>query len=233
MSLININFFDEIPCLDQGLSTEISEFDTVVKTMSLLSLFMTALFTFRIQWSHWILWLFVHYWLSITFDRPWSTLLKVSVRWQRISNYLSYGLRWFRQSSREESRTAQSIRVQSGLFPHCRRTTESSTNQTTCSRDLFASTLLSHSCRQCKSRFFPDDFSTFFFEQRENYLYEELLKLSESISNIHLMRQRYPTTWGSSTLLTAHLQAFKEIFEELKWNFSFILNLSESDFPLK
>lgn len=73
----------------------------------------------------------------------------------------------------------------------------------------------------------------FAFEQRENYLFEELMKLSESISNIHLMKQRYPTTWGSSTLLTAHLQAFKEIFEELKWNFSFIVNLSESDFPLK
>jgi hypothetical protein len=69
--------------------------------------------------------------------------------------------------------------------------------------------------------------------QRENYLYEELILLSKKISNIHLTNKRYPTTWGSSTLLTAHLEAFKQIFDEFKWNFSFILNLSESDFPLK
>lgn len=69
--------------------------------------------------------------------------------------------------------------------------------------------------------------------QRENYLYEQLVLLSKKISNIYLTNKRYPTTWGSSTLLTTHLEGFKQIFEELKWNFSFILNLSESDFPLK
>lgn len=69
--------------------------------------------------------------------------------------------------------------------------------------------------------------------QRENYLYEQLLLLSKRISNIHLTEKRYPTTWGSSNLLMAHLEAFKQIFDEFKWNFSFILNLSESDFPLK
>ncbi|CAF3556624.1 unnamed protein product [Rotaria socialis] len=70
-------------------------------------------------------------------------------------------------------------------------------------------------------------------DNREDYLYEELLQVSKRISNIHLTNKRYPTTWGASTLLTAHLEAFKQIFDELKWNFSFVLNLSESDFPLK
>jgi len=69
--------------------------------------------------------------------------------------------------------------------------------------------------------------------QRETYLYEQLLLLSKKISNIHLTNKRYPTTWGSSNLLMTHLEAFKQIFDEFKWNFSFILNLSESDFPLK
>lgn len=74
---------------------------------------------------------------------------------------------------------------------------------------------------------------SFRLAQREEYLYRELKDLSKNIVNIQLTNQRYPTTWGASTLLTAHLQAFKQIFEELKWNFSFVLNLSESDFPLK
>ncbi|CAF3311576.1 unnamed protein product [Rotaria sp. Silwood2] len=73
----------------------------------------------------------------------------------------------------------------------------------------------------------------FVLAQREDYLYQELLLLSKRISNIHLTNKRYPTTWGASTLLTAHLEAFKQIFDELKWNFSFVLNLSETDFPLK
>ncbi len=71
------------------------------------------------------------------------------------------------------------------------------------------------------------------FLQRENYLYQQLNIFSQKISNIHLTNKRYPTTWGASTLLNAHLEAFKQIFDLLKWNFSFILNLSESDFPLK
>jgi protein xylosyltransferase len=69
--------------------------------------------------------------------------------------------------------------------------------------------------------------------QRENYLYQELVILTKKFSNIHLTSKRYPTTWGASTLLTAHLEAFRQIIDELKWNFSFVLNLSESDFPLK
>ncbi|CAF3656877.1 unnamed protein product [Adineta steineri] len=73
----------------------------------------------------------------------------------------------------------------------------------------------------------------FVLVQREKYLHQELIKLSENISNIHVTNRRYPTTWGASTLLTAHLEAFKQIFDELQWNFTFILNLSESDFPLK
>ncbi|UJR31492.1 hypothetical protein I4U23_018981 [Adineta vaga] len=70
-------------------------------------------------------------------------------------------------------------------------------------------------------------------DKRDDYLHYELGKLSLKYSNIRLTRKRYPTTWGSSTLLDAHLSAFKDIFEEFKWNFSFIINLSESDFPLK
>lgn len=74
---------------------------------------------------------------------------------------------------------------------------------------------------------------TYVLVQRENYLYDQLLILSKKVSNIHLTNKRYPTTWGASNLLMTHLEAFKQIFDEFKWNFSFILNLSETDFPLK
>lgn len=81
--------------------------------------------------------------------------------------------------------------------------------------------------------FFHIEYNLFCVIQRENYLYQQLMILSEKFPNIHLTNKRYPTTWGASTLLTAHIEAFKQIFEELKWNFDFVINLSESDLPLK
>ena len=44
------------------------------------------------------------------------------------------------------------------------------------------------------------------------------------------------TIWGGASLLQMHLRAFKEL-SELKaaneWSWDFVLNLSESDFPIK
>ncbi|CAF0828601.1 unnamed protein product [Didymodactylos carnosus] len=70
-------------------------------------------------------------------------------------------------------------------------------------------------------------------DSREYYIYRELTYLTQSYSNIKLQYNRYPTTWGSSTLLDAHLDAFRQLFNDLKWSWNFIINLSETDFPLK
>lgn len=79
----------------------------------------------------------------------------------------------------------------------------------------------------------PQHYYLIHVDSREDYLYEQIELFSRQMTNIRLTTKRFPTTWGSSTLLSTHLEAFREIFEKFKWNFSFILNLSESDFPLK
>ncbi|CAF3356190.1 unnamed protein product [Rotaria sp. Silwood2] len=48
-----------------------------------------------------------------------------------------------------------------------------------------------------------------------------------------MAKNRYRTTWGATTLLTAELDVYKQLIEDLKWNFSFVITLSESDFPTK
>ncbi|CAF4405946.1 unnamed protein product, partial [Rotaria sp. Silwood2] len=69
--------------------------------------------------------------------------------------------------------------------------------------------------------------------ENENYLYRELSKLCAHYSNIAMAKNRYRTTWGATTLLTAELDVYKQLIEDLKWNFSFVITLSESDFPTK
>lgn len=54
--------------------------------------------------------------------------------------------------------------------------------------------------------------------------------------NLYLAKWSYPTIWGGSTLLKMHLRAMKDLIrmkEKNLWPWEFVLNLSESDFPIK
>ena len=62
-------------------------------------------------------------------------------------------------------------------------------------------------------------------------MYSKLVTL-EKIPNIKVVRQRFKTFWASNTILYFLLSAFKEILE-LGWNFDYVMNISESDFPVK
>ena len=58
------------------------------------------------------------------------------------------------------------------------------------------------------------------------------LKGLESLPNIKLASQRFKTFWASNTLLYLLLACFKEILQ-LGWDFDYVMNISESDFPVK
>jgi protein xylosyltransferase len=68
--------------------------------------------------------------------------------------------------------------------------------------------------------------------QRQDYLYRELLVLERSLPNVRLARHRYATIWGGASLLQMLLSAMNELLE-LGWEWDFVINLSESDFPVK
>lgn len=70
--------------------------------------------------------------------------------------------------------------------------------------------------------------------QRHNYLYNELLALEDKYPNIKLAQQRFASIWGGSSLLTTILSCIQNAFNVQNWNnWDFILNLSETDFPIK
>lgn len=68
--------------------------------------------------------------------------------------------------------------------------------------------------------------------QRQDYLYRELLSLESTFQNIRLSRKRLATIWGGASLLEMLLSCMADLLE-FDWEWDFVLNLSESDFPIK
>ncbi|KAJ0178283.1 hypothetical protein K1T71_006106 [Dendrolimus kikuchii] len=69
-------------------------------------------------------------------------------------------------------------------------------------------------------------------DKRQDYLHRKLSTLEKTIPNIKLATKRFATIWGGASLLKMLLTAMKE-FIALGWNWDFVINLSESDFPIK
>jgi hypothetical protein len=71
-----------------------------------------------------------------------------------------------------------------------------------------------------------------------HYLRKELSNFmnKRNVANFYLPDWSVPTIWGGATLLDMHLKAMKEMLElkqSGKWNWDFVMNLSETDFPIK
>ncbi|XP_018325913.1 xylosyltransferase oxt isoform X2 [Agrilus planipennis] len=68
---------------------------------------------------------------------------------------------------------------------------------------------------------------------RQDYLFRELLILEKQFPNIlKLTRNRFSTIWGGASLLTMLLSCMNELLHS-DWQWDFIINLSESDYPVK
>jgi protein xylosyltransferase len=70
------------------------------------------------------------------------------------------------------------------------------------------------------------------------FLKNELKSLQKSldIKNMFVSDRSFRTIWGGSSLLKMHLKVFNDLVllrERHLWQWDFVLNLSESDFPLK
>jgi len=71
-----------------------------------------------------------------------------------------------------------------------------------------------------------------------DYLRKELANFisKKNLANFYMPIWSVSTIWGGATLLDMHLKAMKEMLEMKqsgRWNWDFVLNLSETDFPIK
>ncbi|XP_026762839.2 xylosyltransferase oxt [Galleria mellonella] len=69
-------------------------------------------------------------------------------------------------------------------------------------------------------------------DSRQDYLHRKLMSLEKQLPNVKLAATRYSTIWGGASLLKMLLAAMKDLFR-LEWQWDFVINLSESDFPIK
>lgn len=63
-------------------------------------------------------------------------------------------------------------------------------------------------------------------------MFRELLYLEKRFSNVRLSRKRFATIWGGASLLDMLLTSMKDLLG-LNWDWDFVINLSESDYPVK
>ncbi|KAL7022478.1 hypothetical protein ACKWTF_012256 [Chironomus riparius] len=86
--------------------------------------------------------------------------------------------------------------------------------------------------RLIKSIYSVDHFYYIHVDTRQDYLYRELLPLETAFQNIRLARKRLATIWGGASLLEMLLSCMADLLKS-DWEWDFVLNLSESDFPIK
>ena len=71
-------------------------------------------------------------------------------------------------------------------------------------------------------------------DSRQDYLYREMKTLeAEFPKNIYVTPNRWATIWGGASLLSMLTDCFRSLLRKTDWEWDFVLNLSESDYPLK
>ncbi|VDK82410.1 unnamed protein product [Litomosoides sigmodontis] len=84
----------------------------------------------------------------------------------------------------------------------------------------------------------PKHYYIIHVDSRQQYMFQEMKELVATIHkaghyNIYLMEKRYATIWAGSALLSMVLDVLKTALYSLNWKgWDFMLNLSESSFPL-
>ena len=71
-------------------------------------------------------------------------------------------------------------------------------------------------------------------DSRQDYLYREMKEIETRFpEKIYVTTHRFATIWGGTSLLTMLIESFKVLLNKKEWKWDFVINLSESDYPLK
>jgi len=87
--------------------------------------------------------------------------------------------------------------------------------------------------RLVNSLYSPHHYFLIHVDRRQDYLYREMEALAARMPNVRLVTRRFATIWGGASLLQMLLTAMEELLAMQDWTWDFVLNLSESDYPIK
>ncbi|XP_050534829.1 xylosyltransferase oxt isoform X2 [Daktulosphaira vitifoliae] len=103
-------------------------------------------------------------------------------------------------------------------------------------RIVFLLTLNGRAVRQVyrliKSLYHRDHYFFIHVDSRQDYMFRELSKIELTLSNVRLSRRRHSTIWGGASLLSTLMDSMTDLVQS-SWDWDFVINLSESDFPIK
>ena len=79
----------------------------------------------------------------------------------------------------------------------------------------------------------PGSYFYIHVDARQNYLYDRLTEITRDKDNVRMVETRFTTIWGGSSLLSMLLTCISQLLLIKEWKWDFVLNLSESDYPVK
>uniref|UniRef100_A0A1B0BVC3 protein xylosyltransferase n=1 Tax=Glossina palpalis gambiensis TaxID=67801 RepID=A0A1B0BVC3_9MUSC len=86
--------------------------------------------------------------------------------------------------------------------------------------------------RLLKALYDPQHVYYIHVDKRQDYLYRNLIELETQFPNTRLARTRFSTIWGGASLLTMLMKCMEDLLSST-YQWDFVINLSESDFPVK
>ena len=88
--------------------------------------------------------------------------------------------------------------------------------------------------RLIKQVYSQDHYIFIHVDKRHEFMYRELEKLANMLPNLRMVKRRFSTIWGEASRLMMWFSAIQELLEMKDWpDWDFILNLSESHYPVK
>ncbi|CAL4109821.1 unnamed protein product [Meganyctiphanes norvegica] len=87
--------------------------------------------------------------------------------------------------------------------------------------------------RLFKALYHIDHYFYIHVDSRQDYLFREMQELEKRFSNVHVSTIRRSTIWGGASLLKILLHCMESILNIKDWHWDYIINLSESDYPIK
>ena len=79
----------------------------------------------------------------------------------------------------------------------------------------------------------PGSYFYIHVDARQSYLYDRLVEITRDKDNVRMVETRFTTIWGGSSLLSMLLTCISQLLLIKEWKWDFVLNLSESDYPVK